>query len=313
MSIPIRNKRTDISSEVARGRELEKKIKTLAHDISTESIEDGVDLDILIARVAEREGFNRLKIQRLVEESNTVAYNMRYDKLRSSHDRRITFPLASLKGVVDAMGDKAPPVEDNPNLAKGEKGTGNMAKAASLSIEPSPIHTPFSRAKENYEAYQEKVASQQDKQKQKELAQLERERKSTLFKIANCLVMSERRYKNANELYNTLLDDVPLSQEDMNDLKKTASDLASTLSKRPHHLRQFMVTLEENPTEKVANRILGTHSLLKEAEDQLKTKKINVQPTVDVTDFSDLINLARKLEAQQKQQQLINPSINEVN
>ena len=242
-----------------------------------------------------------MKIQRVVEEANTVAFQMRYEQKKYSHDRRVSFPLASLEGVLAEMGDDAPELEVNPNISTGQKGEGSMNKAASLEIElsPSSLYRTGNHAKKRYEEYQERLAKQQEKEELKKIARAEKERDSLLFKIANSLVMTDRRYQSGNEVFNTLIRDASLSEESALNIQKTASDVASALSKRHHHSSDFMVRLEQNPIEKVATRVLGEHSLLKEAEDELKVKPVKVQPTMNVNDFSQLVNLARQLEAQQ--------------
>jgi hypothetical protein len=293
--IPIRDKRTDISSEVAQGRKLHEKIKKLADEVAKKSIDQGIDLDKVIAEVSKREKFNRLQIQRLVEEGNTVTYNKRYDKLRNSNDRRLDYPIASLEGVIEEMGADAPEEIKNPNFATGGQGSGEMKKVAS-SIESSPIHTPNSRLAEREEKYKKKLEVLKARRTGQEKAASEREHKSTIFKIANSIVMSERQYKNGNEIFNTMLSDVSLHQEDVDGIKKVAMDISKELVRRGQSHASFMVTLEENPTEKVANHLLGEYSLLKVAEESNKVKEIKMQPTTAITDFQQLVSLARKLE-----------------
>jgi len=297
VSIPIRNRNTPISSEVQGGYEVERLVKKLAKEAAKLSIDSSISLNEAIAQKAK--GLNSLKIQRIVEEGNTVMFQMLYDKKKYSHDRRIKFPLASLDGVLTAMGDEAPELEVNPNIATGKKGEGEMKKVASLETSPNLLYRTTNKAKDRYEEYQEKIAKQEEKERLKKVAKAEKECDSLLFKIANSLVMTERRYKTANEVFNTLITDAELPDESVESLQKTASDVSETLSKRNYHASNFMVRLEHNPMNKVATRILGEHSLLKEAEDQLKTKPVQVQPTMDVADYNQLVNLARQLKAQQ--------------
>jgi hypothetical protein len=293
--IPIRDKKTDISSEVAEGRKLHEKIKKLADEVAKKSIEGNVDLDKVIAEISKREKFNRIQIQRLVEEGNTVTYNKRYEKVKHSNDRRLSYPIASLDGVLAEMGESAPEEIKNPNLATGKQGSGEMKKVAST-IEHSPIHTPNSRLSEREEKYKQKLAAMEEKRMEQEKLAYEKEHKSTIFKIANSLVMSERQYKNGNEIFNTMLSDVAIPQEDVDGIKKVAMDISEQLVRTRRSHQGFMVTLEENPTEKVANHLLGEYSLLKVAEETEKVKEIKVQPTTAITDFQQLVNLARKLE-----------------
>lgn len=297
--IPIRDRKSDIASEVAQGKNLHKRIIALAEEASRSSIDEGLELNELLAKISRRENLNRLQIQRLVEETNTVAYNMRYDKLRDSHDRRITFPIASLEGVITEMGFNAPPEISNPNLSSGGKGEGEIDKAASTTVEPSPIHTPHSGLEERRERYLQKMASVNKKQSEKNQARVEREINSSIFKIANTLVMTERHLKTANEVFNTLLSDVDLSDDSIEGIVKKASVISEHMVKTKRSRPGFMVTLKQNPTEKVADHILGDYSLIKEAEDIPKVKEVKIQPTLDVADFNQLVSLAQKLEQQQ--------------
>jgi hypothetical protein len=293
--IPIRNKQTDISSDVAEGRKLHEKIKKLADEVAKKSIDGNIDLDKVIAEVSKREKFNQLQIQRLVEEGNTVTYNKRYEKVKHSNDRRLSYPIASLEGVLAEMGADAPEEIKNPNFATGKQGSGDMKKVAS-SIESLPIHNPNGRLSEREEKYKKKLAAMKERRTEQEKVASEREHKSDLFKIANSLVMSERQYKNGNEIFNTMLSDVNIPQEDVDGIKKIARDISEQLVRTRRSHNGFMVTLEENPTEKVANHLLGEYSLLKVAEDTGKVKEIKIQPTTAITDFQQLISLARKLE-----------------
>jgi hypothetical protein len=297
--IPIRNKKTDISSDVAAGKSLQKKIKALADEASKKSLQENLELDEVIAQISKREGFNRLQIQRLIEEGNTVTYNKRYEKLRNSNDRRITFSIASLDGVMKEMGESAPPEIKNPNLSSGKQGGGEMSKAAS-EIETSYIHHPNARLQERSEKYFQKIASVKQKQQEKERMIKEREQASSIFKIANSLVMSERKYKNGNEIFNTMLSDVSLSEETTDQIIKKASAISEQMVKTKRSPSGFMVTLKENSTEKIANHLLGEYSLLKEAEQLPKVKEVKVQPTGDISNYQQLIDLARNLEKQQK-------------
>lgn len=295
--IPIRDKKTDIASEVTAGKKLHEKIKSLANEAADKSINSGDDLDTVIAEIAKREGFNQIQIQRLVEEGNTVAYNKRYDKLRNSNDRRIDFPVASLEGVVKEMGSDAPPEEINPNIAKGNAGSGSMNKAASTQIEPSHIHNPNGRLDERKEKYDKKLQTLKDRRTEHEKKAAEREYNSTIFKIANSLVLTERMYKTANEVFNTMLSDIDIPEEAVNGIIKKASDISEAMVKTRRAQPGFMVTLSENPTEKVASHLLGEYSLLKEAETHSpKVRSIKVQPTMDVANYNQLINLAGELQ-----------------
>lgn len=295
--IPIRDKRTDITGELAAGKKLHEKIKALANEVADRSIQSGEDLDTVIAEISKREGFNQIKIQRLVEEGNTVAYNKRYDKLRNSNDRRIDFPVASLAGVVKEMGADAPPDEVNPNISKGKSGDGSMDKAASIHIEPSYIHSPNAKLDERKQKYEQKLQALKERRTGQEKKADERAYNSAIFKVANSLVMTEKMYKTANEVFNTLLSDIELPKEAVEGIVKKAAEIGEQMVKTRKVVPGFMITLSENPTEKVASHLLGEYSLLKEAETHSpKVRSIKVQPTMDVANYNQLINLAGELQ-----------------
>ncbi|MGE7305842.1 hypothetical protein ACQKJG_18635 [Priestia megaterium] len=296
--IPIRNKNTDIASEVAQGRRFQEKVKRLSQQAAEKSVNQNIDLSKVLADISKKESFNRVQIQRLVEESNTIAYNLRYDKKRSSNDRRISFQLASLADVVEEMGSDAPPEMNNPNLSSGKAGEGSMDKAAS--VEPSYFHNLNADVDGMRQRQMEKRAAYEKQENEKELNRLKRESESCIFKIANSLVMTEKQYKTGNEVFNTLLNDVSLTDDAVEGITKKASFIGQELVKRRRARPDFVVTLTEEHSTKVADHVLGEYSLLKQADDSTKVKEIKIQPTSQVNDYQQLIALARQLERQQE-------------
>lgn len=312
--IPIRNKNTDISSDVARGNKLQKKVDQLSELAANKSINETKPLDEVIAEISRNEGFNRLQIQRLVEEANTVTYNKRYDKLRNSHDRRITFLLASLDGVIKEMGFSAPPEVSNPNLSKGGEGEGELKKVAST-IEPSYVHNPNRGARDRYNKRMEKLAARKVLEDKKSNERKQADKDSTIFKIANSLVMTERMYKNANTVFNTLLSDVDFNQSDVDRIIEKTAEINEYMVKTRRSHPDFVVALEEDSMDKVASHVLGEYSLLKTATVD-KVEEIKVQPTSNINDFKQLVELAKRLEREQDiktNERKLETKINEVN
>lgn len=293
--IPYRDKKTDIASDVLAGKRLHTRIKKLANEVADKNVKSQMEMDTAVAEIAKRERFNRAQIQRLIEEANTVTYNKRYDKLKHLKDRRISFTVASLDGVVNEMGSDAPEEMVNPNLATGGKGEGEMKKSASTEIESSHIHSPHAKLDERRERYMDKVASVRKKSDEKERVRAEKEMNSGIFKAANCLVMSQKLYKNANEIFNTLLSEADLSDDVIETISKKATDLSDELVRRGRARKDFMVPLKQDETEKVASRVLGEHSLLKEAE-HTRVTDVKVNPTTGISSFEDLVKVAHKIE-----------------
>lgn len=294
--IPPRTKDTDIATEIAQGKRVKDKIMSLTETV-TERFMTGEDLNEAIASVAKSDpSINRLMLQRLVEESNTIAYNKRYDQVKPQKDRRIHFELAELGKVLEHMGDQAPAEMINPNLAKGPKGDGEMQKSAKYEL--APVHRPHKAVRERFETQLEKTASY-DKIKQNQ--QLEARKKyidSSLFKIANCLVQSEKLYKNANYVFNTMVDHLEWPEQLCDQLAKKASDVAEFAVKTRRARPNFALHLQVDSHVKEAKFFLGEHSLLKTASEE-HVKQIKVAPTSDVSTYQQLIELAKKVKAEQ--------------
>lgn len=293
--IPKRDKDTDIASEVAQGQLFRKRLLAMAEDAASRFM-NGEDLNDVIANIAGKEHLNRIQIQRLVEEANTLAYNKRYDQVRREKDRRISFEIAELSKVIDRMGLEAPVEEDNPNWVTGKEGAGEMNKAAG--IEPSYLHNPNARLEQKREKMLEKQASFDKVERERQAKALEKSIQSTTFKIANSLVATERLYKTANAVFNTLLDDVQLSDDVIAGIQKKASEIAAVLVQNKKVRPTFTVSLEVAPQEKVASLVLGEHSLL-HTERPGRKEDPKVTPTVDVSTYQQLIDLAKKIEAEQ--------------
>jgi hypothetical protein len=208
------------------------------------------------------------------------------------------------------MGADAPPEVENPNLSTGGKGEGEMTKAASSQIESSYIHSPHANVDQLRQRQLEKKAAFEKQENEKLVNRLSKDRDSAIFKIANSLAMTERQYKNSNEVFNTMLSDVSMSEDNVSGIVKKASEIGQQLVKTKRAHSDFVVTLTEKHSTKVADHLLGEYSLLKVAEDAPKVKEVKVQPTSEVATYNQLIDLARKLEHQQEMLNKTAPATN---
>lgn len=307
--IPKREKTTDIASEVAQGALFRKRIVSLADEVSNRFVKNGDNLNDVIAEVAKRESFNQLQVQRLVEEANTIAYNKKYSEIKKERDRRISFELAELSKVLEIMGPDAPEKIDNPNWVSGKSGEGNINKEAST-IETSYLYNLNSRIDDSRNRLLEKKASAERKQLEKEFKQLQTQIKSDVFKVANSLVMTERLHKVANETFNTMLSDIQLDDGLIEGIQKKACEISERLVSLGRAVPSFNVSLEVNPTEKVANVLLGEYSLIKQAEESIKAKEPKIAPTADVSQYQQLIELAKSIQQNQEQSLKLEKEIN---
>lgn len=304
--IPKRTKDTNIANEVAQGKLLRQKIIKLADEASDRFMAGG-NLNDILAEIANRENFNRLQIQRLVEESNTVAYNKQYDTLRKDNDRRITFELAELNKIVAAMGASAPPEVENPNLVRGEEGEGKLNKTASVEIKP--LFNANANIDSRRSQLMEKKAAAEGQTKMAHWEKLQRSIRSNIFKIANSLVATEKLTKKANVVFNTLLDDITFDHDTIEGIQKKASEIAINLVDTRRANTKFAIDLQVNGTEKIASLVLGEHSFLKTAADLTTLTIPKVSPTVDVSSYQQLVALGKQLVAEQNEaQQLQNQS-----
>lgn len=299
--IEKRHKDTDIASEIAQGRYLKKRIIRLADDVANLYLANEGSLNKIIADIAKQEDFNRLQIQRLVEEVNTVVFNKLYRQKQKDNDRRIVFDLAELAGVVEVMGLDAPPEIDNPNYTTGRPGEGEIAKTASTH---ASIHNPNAYVEEMRQALAEKKASEERLELEKLSKELNQEIESGIFKIAQSIVRSESYYRNGNQLYNTLLSEVGFDDALSEGISKKASEITDFLKETRRVPSNFMLSLTVEPQEKVASTLFGERSLLKQANTDTKLKVVEqpkVAPIQNVEDFEALINLAQKIQKTQSQ------------
>lgn len=291
--IPRRTKDTDISTEVARGKHFKKLLLRVALDAGRAYANDtsGKTLNEYLADIARKEGFNRIQIQRLVEEGNTQAYLAKYEKLREANIRDVEFPLASLDGILRELGADAPPEINNPNIVTGLKGSGEMKKEASTAIRTA-FNDGVAKSREKLAA---RKARDAEIEKQAALTRLNREKGNEMFRIAHSLVRTEMMHKNANEVFNTMLGEVALTQETVDGIIKKASSISELLHKKGNLAKSRMVDLKVNEQEKVASHLLGSLSLIDTARTS-HAKTIPFSGYQEMQSFNDFLKVARTLE-----------------
>lgn len=294
--IPKRDKTTDISTEIAQGKFFQKRIKQAAEEVAGRFM-SGENLNDAMADIAKRENFNQVQIQRLVEEGNTVAFNKKYNDVKKDSDRRITFELGELSFILDRMGSEAPPAIDNPNLAKGKAGEGEMKKVASTQ---QSIITPNSHVQASREKLLAKQAAEKTAALTKEAATLNRSIESGIFKVAQSIVRSEQMHKNANELFNTVLSETGFDDFLVDGIMKKAQEITNRMKETGRAHSGFVLSLEVKPEEKVASTLFGSRSLVKSASVEL-VKEPKVAPIQDVGDYQQLISLAKEIQRKQEQ------------
>lgn len=292
--IPKREKTTDISTEIAQGKFFQKRIRQAAEEVAGRFI-SGENLNDAMADVAKRENFNQVQIQRLVEEGNTVAFNKKYNEVKKDSDRRITFELGELPLILERMGSEAPPAIDNPNMAKGKAGDGEMKKVASTQ---APF-TPNSHVQAAREKLLAKQAADKTAALSKEASALNRTIESGIFKMAQSLVRSEQMHKNANEIFNTVLSDIGFDDFLVDGIMKKAQEISNHMKETGRAHSGFVVSLEVKPEEKVASTLFGSRSLTKTANELVAEPKVT--PIPDVGDYQQLISLAKEIQRKQEQ------------
>lgn len=295
--IPKRTKETDISSDIAQGKRFKKQLTTLVEEVTNQFM-NGESLNKAIAKVAERENFSQVQIQRLVEEANTIGYNKKYNTVKGTNDRRISFELAELASIVELMGDKAPAKIENPNWVTGKAGVGSIEKKAST-IEAGYLHTPNSHVDKMRDKMNQKQAAMEKKAAEQLLKESQRKVDEGLFKLASSLVRTEHIYKTANTIYNTLLSDVTLNDDLTAGIEKKATEISQHMAKTRRALPDFVVSLKVNPVEKIANTLLGQHSLIGDPTTG-KTEIPKVAPTSGIGQYQQLIDIAKAIQKEQE-------------
>jgi hypothetical protein len=294
--IPKRTKDTNIATEIAQGKLLRQRIIKLA-DEAGERFMAGDNLNDVIAEIANRESFNRIQMQRLVEETNTTAFNKRYEVVRKDNDRRISFELANLDRIIEIMGATAPPEVSNPNWVTGEAGEGKMDKAAGVTY--PTLFNANTKVDDMRSRMMEKKASAQERTNLATLAKSQRIMDSCIFKIANSLVMTEKLYKKGNVVFNTLLEDSPLDTGMIEDIQKMASEITKGLINTRRAHPSFVTEFKVDHTEKTASLLLGEYSFLKTAAEHTMVAPPKVNPTSDVSTYQQLVDLANQLRMEQ--------------
>lgn len=297
--IPKREKNTDITNEIAAGQKFRTKLFKLADEVAGRFLK-GERLSDAIADVAKREKFTQIQIQRLVEEGNTVAYNKKYSTLKKDKDRRLSYEIASLEDVLSSMGSDAPPKVDNPNFVTGGTGEGEIKKEASV----KKLHNPYSNIEAGRQRMMEKRAHVERVQNEKEQKRLVASIKSDIFKFANCLVRTEQLYKTANTIYNTVLSDVNLDGDLQQLIEKKSHDISVQLAETGRARNGFVVSLKEDCMQKIASNVLGEQSLLNSKANKKETPK--VAPTGNISDYEQLVSLAKRIQQQQEQSMKLN-------
>lgn len=291
--IPKRTKDTDISTEVLRGKHFKKLVDRACKEIGVAYANDtsGKSLSQYIADVARKENLNRIQIQRFVEESNTQAYLAKYEKLRDLKVRDVTFPLATLKEVLELLGADAPPEIDNPNVVTGMEGTGEMKKEASASVK----HAFNDGVATGRRLLQERQAKEARLEKEASLKSLGRSRSEAIFKIAHSLVRTQQLHQNGNVAFNSMLDKVALSDDSVSSIIEKASSISQLLHKKGMLYEKHMLDLKVNEQEKVASPLLGQYTLIDTARTPF-VKKIPFSGHQSVETFDDLLKVATRLE-----------------
>lgn len=292
--IPKRTKDTDISSEIAQGKHFQKRLRASAEEATGRFLQ-GETLNFAVSDISKRENFNQLQIQRLVEETNVLAFNKRYDERKKESDRRITFELAELNGVLEEMGSEAPKAIENPNWIKGKSGEGEITKSASVMR-----HTLNSQTDDSRKRLADKQAKAKTELLEKEAKALSRDIESGIFKIANSLVHTEKTYKNANTVFNTMLSGVSFDDSIAEGIMKKASEITEYMKNSGRLREGFMLSLEVKPEEKVASTLFGSHSLLKTANTNQLVEEPKVAPIQNIGDFQQLISLAKDIQHKQQ-------------
>ena len=227
LEIPLRDKNTDISAEISKGRHFENFLRSESAKIA-ERVGEGDNLNEEIASLARRERLNRLQIQRFVEEVNTLSFNVRYKLMSNSRDRRVTFELAELEKILNIMGSDAPGEVINPNFPNGftEKTASEvdygLDKIASFDYEGM-----MNRKSED-------VGRVELLELEKEAKQLDRMYKNGISKIANTIIDSELKYGEGNNVLLSILSDM-FSENLEGDIhlnKKASSDIINSINSK---------------------------------------------------------------------------------
>lgn len=295
-----------------RGRIFRDRLFKLADEVARRHASGRESLPTVIADIAKREGFDQIKIQRLVEEGNTRAYLARYEQVRNLDDRRFSFIPAELETVLLEMGDAAPPKIDNPNWVVYNTQGGTMQKTASTHQSQPSLHAKLHRPFDDNEALAQKLASQQSEadrmEKTAKYKVAQRESEALMHKVASACVQTQRMNKTGGQLFNTIVDQAGLDMDVAEGISKRANAIQEELKRRGAIYPSHMVDFKVEATEKVASLMLGNLSLMsKQAATEL-VEKPKVAPSAHASDYDQLLALAKNLQAQAEVAQANKPT-----
>lgn len=297
MMIPIRDKNTDIASEVARGVRVGEQIQRFAKEIAEKHAHDDT-LNEGIANVARAENYNRTKIQRLIEETNTLAFNVLYDGMRKSNDRRVVFEVAEMKKILEYMGDDKPEPEPNPNFNYQDftSSQTDLAKTASFRTNDTFERTASAVGQYQYNAVE---AAEKTAQLRRSIMEVN----SGVEKMAMTLLNNDVVNHNGNEIFNTVVAQVGLDEDATNRIMDTFEKFATAAKNGGRIPPDFNVNLELDGIHKRAANVMGGYSLLKTASEDANQpfEAPIVHPLGEINDYQNIIDLAKKIQNGQKQ------------
>ena len=115
----------------------EDKPRVWNNQAATDFLKSGTSLNQTIAEIATLNKLNDDQISCIVQEANTKVFLLKYEKTKGEKVRRPSFPIASLTGVKDLMGNKTTAnTTDTPSPETTTRGIGGgnrgMTKQASF-------------------------------------------------------------------------------------------------------------------------------------------------------------------------------------
>ena len=303
----------------------EDKLRVWNNQAATDFLKSGTSLNQTIAEIATLNKLNDDQISCIVQEANTKVFLLKYEKTKGEKVRRPSFPIASLTGVKDLMGNKTTAnTTDTPSPETTTRGIGGgnrgMTKQASFEelAKDSFLTDTSSQTYGMYDNFDpvtaqakimERRASEANAKRSAEMTKMAREYLGTLHTASESLVQYTKLGHVAQDIFEYMVKEAGLNenqQEIMINSYALRSAGAKLEGKIPVSLTTSLTKLASGE-EEVEDFSLGKYG---SAQAKSKTPNIpQIEADSQVINAKQLVALAKRLKDQH--QELANASAKE--
>jgi len=291
------------------------KVEAWANQILKDYFGHQMDLNTLIANIAQKNNLSSEQISRIIEEVNSEVYLTEYEKSKGKPNREVKFVIAELPKIKDLMGNNAKanqqPVKE-PDVGGVET---KMDKKANmfeddgdkLSFLNYTTHDTSGLAEDKRvprEEYLRRTLADKVAAVYSEYEAAFLEHGSDLDCMADALIGYEKLGHDAVEIFTKICNDAELQIKYQYPIIKATTEKIASLVEERHLHESFSINLQPvDFLQQEKGLSLGKHSLLKQArEDQNNSNKElpNVKTNKKlIKGYKDLVQMAKKVQQSQ--------------